>query len=176
MNDQILAFWKRLLSYTKKTWNINDYPLRYKKQKNDKSSDAESGIKEWSVQIINWWSLIGLGDTKSQAFDMLNDNFNSYKRNHEKLPRPGVIVPIEFAEGTKLEQLEDVAINFFPTILGYDFHGIFVSDQSSVFDFGIDEKELIEKINANYNLNLSELGDGNIVRLLQDIKARGRTI
>lgn len=80
-----------------------------------------------------------------------------------------------FASTTKMEQLVDIAIDFFPRILGYDFFGIFVSDLSSVFDFGIDEEEIIKKINAAYNLQLSRLGDGIIVDLLSDIKEARKT-
>jgi len=171
MNDRLLALWKRLLSYKKKDWTLKDYPLRYKQ----KSTTANPGIdsRSWSVQIIHWWWLVGLGDTKALAFDSLSEAFSTYKKNQAVLPRPGTIVPLQIAATTELEQLEDIAVHFFPAVLGYDFHGILVTDESSVFDFGVDEKPILETIYTLYHLQLNELGDGNIVRILKAIKANG---
>jgi hypothetical protein len=67
--------------------------------------------------------------------------------------------------------LANIAEDFFPAILGYDFHGIFVSDESSVFDFGEEESETISAINSRYGLQLTTLGDGNIVNILRIIKS-----
>lgn len=84
----------------------------------------------------------------------------------------GMNKPPTFADDSKIQQLEDIAVDFFPQILGYDFHGIFVSDQSSLFHFDIEEQELLDRINTIYHLDLRELGDGNIVRILEAIKHR----
>ena len=32
MTEQLKAFWKKLISYRKEEWDINDYPLRYRRQ------------------------------------------------------------------------------------------------------------------------------------------------
>ena len=60
MTENILAFYKRLLSYTKTKWDLDDYPLRYKNQ----ADPNDKELKPWVVQVINWWTLTGLGDTK----------------------------------------------------------------------------------------------------------------
>ena len=39
-------------------------------------------------------------------------------------------------------------------------------DESSLLDFGQDNDKTLQKINQTYNLNLKEIGDGNIVRIL----------
>jgi len=171
MNGKILTLWKRLLSYRKKDWDFGDYPVRYKKQPGNDSIGNKSEFKEWAAQIVNW-PLIGLGDTKAEAFGVLRDAFHTYKKSGEKLSRPGVPAPIRFAETTEIERLEVFAADFFAKILEYDFYDCFISDDSSVFDFNVEEKEILEKINAAYQLLWVELGDGNIVRLLQAIKAR----
>jgi hypothetical protein len=46
------------------------------------------------------------------------------------------------------------------------------SDESSLTDFGRDDDETFQKINAIYVLALTDLGDGNIVSLLTLIKEK----
>ena len=169
VREAVLCFWKHFLSYRKNNWAIRDYPLRYM----EKSVQA-TGEKAmaWSVQVIKWWGMFGSGHTKSEAFKDLEDSFIKYKNANHRLPRPGAEVPIQFASTNQIEQLEDIAVDFFPAILGYDFHGIFVSDESSVFDFGVDEQEIIAAINTRYGLQLTTLADGNIVRILYLVKAK----
>jgi len=36
-----------------------------------------------------------------------------------------------------------------------------------LIDFGQDENQILKKINLTYNLNLNEIGDGNIGRILK---------
>jgi hypothetical protein len=36
-----------------------------------------------------------------------------------------------------------------------------------LYEFGQDENEILKKINQTYNLNLNEIGDGYIVRILK---------
>jgi predicted RNase H-like HicB family nuclease len=169
IREAVLCFWKHVLSYRKSNWAIMDYPLRYG-EKNEQAAGEKS--MTWSVQVIKWWGMFGSGRTKKEAFKNLQDSFEKYKNASQALPRPGTEVPIQFASSSKIEQLEDIAVDFFPAILGYDFHGIFVSDESSVFDFGVDEQEIIVAINTRYGLQLTTLADGNIVRILYLVKAR----
>ncbi|MBK8805723.1 MAG: hypothetical protein IPO21_03335 [Bacteroidales bacterium] len=168
MKNTILAFYKRLLSYYKTKWELTDYPLRYKKHADSNNNE----LKPWVVQIINWWTLTGLGNTKEEAFNVLKENFEIYKKNNCKLPRPGCNVPLQYADTTNIDNLEDVAVDFFREILGYNYFECFISDQSSIIDFGKDDDEVLQKINKTYKLNLSEIGDGNIVRLLTLIKKK----
>lgn len=48
----------------------------------------------------------------------------------------------------------------------------FISDESSLSDFGEDTEETLEKINRLHDLDLKEIGDGNIVRFLTLIKEK----
>lgn len=162
MTETILAFYKRLLSYTKTKWNLDDYPLRYKNQTDPNNKE----LKPWVVQVINWWALTGLGDTKEEAYTMLKEKFENYKVYHEKLPRPGCSVPIQFADTTTIDNLEPIAVDFFDKILRYNYYDCFISDESSLLDFEQDTNETLQKINQVYNLNLKDIGDGNIVRIL----------
>jgi len=173
LSQFISCYFKYLLSYTKKEWAIDDFPLRYNGKNNVDSTDPNQA---WSVQVIKWPTMIGVGPTKAAAYKNLEENFKLYGAANETLPRPGKEVPISFANTDQIFQLEDVAEDFFPAILGYDFHGVFVSDESSVFDFGEDETETISAINSRYGLQLTTLGDGNIVHILRLIKSEGKLL
>lgn len=169
MTDQLKAFWKRLLSYTKSNWTIEDYPVRYKKQA-DKPEVCNLGeLKVWSLQVINWWTMGGLGNTKDEAYENFKINFKNYLE-YNKAPRPGTAVPLSFADTGQIDELVDVAADFFEKILDLNYYECFISDESSLIDFGRDDNEILSKVNSTYNMNLMELGDGNIVRLLKLIK------
>jgi hypothetical protein len=163
MTENTLAFYKRLLSYTKTNWDLDDYPLRYKNQTNPDNKE----LKPWIVQVVNWWTLTGLGNTKEEAYVMLQDVFENYKKYNDKLPRPGCTVPIKFADTIIVDSFENIAVDFFDKILGYNYYDCFISDLSSLYEFGQDENQILKKINHTYNLNLNEIGDGNIVRILK---------
>ncbi len=169
MNEQLKALWKRLLSYAKKTWEINDYPLRYKKQTESPGEYNVGELKPWVVQIINWWTMTGLGDTKQEAFEHLKTNFNAYLE-HNIAPRPGMKVPLSYADTSQIDELEEIALDFFEKILDLNYYDCFISDESSLLDFNKDDGETLNKINSIYNLGLTEIGDGNIARLLKMIK------
>ena len=168
MKDTILAFYKRLLSYTKTKWDLDDYPIRYRNQVDPNHKE----LKSWHVQIYNWWSFSGLGDTKGEAYKMLGEKFENYKSYGNKLPRPGCSVPIQFADTTTIDNLESIAVDFFDKILDYNYYDCFISDQSSVLDFGQDNDIILQKINQTYDLHLIEIGDGNIARILTLINER----
>lgn len=169
--EQLNAFWKKLRSYTKTKWDIDDYPLRYRKQTDTTGQYPIGELKPWVVQVINWWTMTGLGDTKQQAYEHLKSNFKSYKE-HNPAPRPGTPVPLSFAATTQVDDLEDVAPDFFEKILDVNYYECFISDESSLTDFGRDDDETLQRINTIYNLGLHDLGDGNIVRLLTLIKVK----
>ena len=171
MRKNILAFYKRLLSYTKTKWNLDNYPLRYRIQ----TDPNDKELKPWVVQIINWWTLSGLGNTKEEAYEMLQEKFENYKKNNKILPRPGCSVPLQYAETTAVDNLESVAVDFFDKILGNDYYKCFISDESSLIHFGLENDEVLQKINQTYGLNLKELGDGNIVRILTLIEEKNNS-
>ena len=117
MTEQLLATWKKALSYTKSTWDLDDYPLRYKKQLDTKGEYKNGELKLWVVQIINWWAMTGLGDTKEEAYHMLKNNFTGYLEHYSVGPRPGSKAPLLFAGTNQVDKLEEVAVDFFDKIL-----------------------------------------------------------
>lgn len=171
MTEQLKAFWKKLLSYTKNNWDINDYPLRYRRQTDTTEQYNIGELKPWVVQVVNWWTMTGLGNTKQEAYEHLKSNFKSYLE-YNSAPRPGTSVPLSFADTSQIDDLEDVSPDFFESILDLNYYECFISDESSLTDFGRDDDETLQKINTIYGLGLTDLGDGNIVRLLTLIKEK----
>lgn len=167
----LITFWKRVLSHTKTKWNIDDYPIRYRKQEGEPGLYNIGEIKPWIAQIINWWALAGVGDTKEEAYQDLKNNFHNYLKDN-KAPRPGTKVPLTFAESTEIDKLEDIAVDFFEKILDFNYYDCFITDGSTLTEFGMYDDETLEKINFTYSINLTELGDGNILRILTLIKDR----
>jgi hypothetical protein len=76
------ALIKYILSYFKSEWDIDDYPIRTKYQKEYDSNLTGRLIPiPWMAQIINWWGMRGYGNTKKEALSDLRNNFNKYKTN-----------------------------------------------------------------------------------------------
>lgn len=169
MSDKTKAFWKKIVSFAKKTWEIDDYPLRYKNQSTANKQFDIDEIKPCVVQVINWWTMTGLGNSKKEAYENLKINFKKYLQ-YNTAPRPGTKVPLSFADTSNIKELEQIAVDFFIKILDTDYYECFISDESSLFDFGIDESKTLQDINSNYNIGLPDIGDGNIVRILKIIK------
>jgi len=163
--NNLKAKWKHFLSFTKSTWDLDDYPLRYKKQVGVPGQYNIGELKPWVVQIVNWWGMSGVGDTRGEAYEMLKNDFDNYSKLN-KLPRPGVIVPIQFSSTAQIDELEDVAIDFFDKILDMRYSECFISDDSNLREFGSCDNDTLDKVNSAYGLGLSDLGDGNILRLL----------
>ncbi len=172
MFNSFTSLWKRITSFSKTDWELDDYPLSYTQQK-DLDAIYRGDAKPWMVQIINWYGIIGLGDTKEEAYQMLRKYFNEYKLNNQ-LPRPGSSPPLQFADTAEIDKLEDIAVDFFEKILEMNYYECFISDESSLFDFNLNETETLNKINFTYQLELTELGDGNFVQLLKLIKEKNQ--
>lgn len=157
--DKIKAGWKFFLSYLRKDWIIEDYPLRYKTQKNFSENN------KYCVQIINWWVLCGLGKTKAEAFQSLKDRFQAHVKVNGFAPRPGTKVPIKFASSQMVDQYYDITHDFLQKILGFsNTGGIFVSDESSLYDFLIagNLDNYFKKIKDTYQVDVSAVKDGKI--------------
>jgi hypothetical protein len=107
---------KRLTSYFKKDWDIDDYPVELYRNKNAGQDNVKHGalIKDWS-------GMVGHGETKEQAFEDLKERFRMFKDNNE-LPRPGTKVPLKFASTREIERHEKIAVDFFDKILKLNYY------------------------------------------------------
>ena len=171
---QIKAGLKYLLSFRKRAWTIDDYPIRVQ---HFKTSDADHmGSRlipiPWSAQIINWWQMDGHGDTKEAALADLRTKLQALKDEGTRLPRPGTGLPIEFASSEQVELHWDMAEDFFKRVLEIDLQDCWISDQSSLWDFHgeMSNQHLYEKVWETYRVDISDIEDGNLVKVFKRIE------
>ena len=161
-----------MLSFTKSDWQLSDYPLRFRRQKLNPTEDyGRLKLPAWNVQVINWWQLGGLGDTKEEAYLDLKANFGKLKAEGVVLPRPGTGLPIEFAASDEVERHTVLAADFFEKVLGMDYRDCFITDESSLWDFHTEEsnEHLHQKIQEAYSVDVSDIEDARLVKIFERI-------
>ncbi len=160
---QIRALYKYVKSYFKNEWDFNDYPLETWRNTNSNEPDIKFG-----ASFTNWILFTAHGPTKQSAINNLEANFKDYKRNNNELPRPGKKVPIQYAETERIDNLEDIAVDFFDKIIEINYYDCFISDMTSLFDFDLDTDEALVKIKKEYNIEPK--GDLFLVDIFEEIK------
>jgi hypothetical protein len=169
---------KYLLSYRKTDWELQDYPLRVRHQAGATSGgDPGNTVRPipWLVQILGWEQMPGAGDTQEAAYADLAHKLTAYKQQGNRLPRPGTRVPLKFAASSEVGRYEQIATEFFSRILDMDYQRVFISDESSLEDFALSDErsaELRGKIAAVYGIDISDIADGNLVRIFARIRER----
>lgn len=143
---QLKALIKYLSSFFKSNWDFEDYPLETWINSEASQNDIKFGAK-----FTNWHTLIAHGNSNYEAIENLRTTFKEYSKEN-KLPRPGSKVSFQFAESSKIELYEEIAIDFFDKIIGISYYECFVSDYSTLFDFGLDDDETIKKIESMYRI------------------------
>ena len=173
---QLKAAIKYLLSFRKSDWQVSDYPIRFRYQELD-PSDYSSGRLEtipWVSQIINWWQMSGYGLTKEEAYADLKRRLDEFKQRGEPLPRPGTGLPLEFASNVEVSAYEDIARDFFDKVLDMDYRECWISDESSLWDFHGEEsnEHLNQRIQNMYGVDVTDIENGNLVRIFERISTR----
>jgi hypothetical protein len=173
--NQIKAALKLIFSYFKSEWDLIDYPIRYRYQSSDKMPDLGNyHAFPWIAQIVNWWAMVGCGQTKEEALENLHRNFEARRAKRPSLPRPGTRVPIEFASSVQIEEYEAIAREFFSEILGKEYDGFLITDESSLWDlYGPVINETIEyyyeKIQQKFGVDVSDLEDAKLSMIFRRI-------
>jgi hypothetical protein len=103
------ALSKWLLSFTKAKWELEDYPLEIRMQRVDPKHVT---VPKYAAQIVNWWTLTGLGETEDEARESLR-NALAEQAKKRQLPRPGTKVPIQFASSDEISRFEALAADSF---------------------------------------------------------------
>lgn len=158
-------------SFFKSEWQLEDYPLRFTEQAVDGGDQStRRKLPRWNVQIINWWQMSGLGETRDEALEQLRQSFEG-QREKRDLPRPGTGLPIEFASTEEIMRYEGVALHFFPEILGLEWEDCFVSDESSLWDFCEDRSldGYYHAISQTFAIDVSDVEDGNLAAIFKRI-------
>ncbi|WP_205504574.1 hypothetical protein [Rufibacter psychrotolerans] len=160
--EKLKATIKYLLSFFKSEWSFEDYPLETWENLNAQQDDIKFGAK-----FTNWSTFVAHGNTIPEAVEKLRTNLKEYAKENP-LPRPGSKVPIQFAESARVEQYEEIAVDFFEKIIGINYYDCFISDYSSLADFDLDNPETLEKIKEEYEIDPK--GDLFLADLFEQIK------
>jgi hypothetical protein len=174
--DQVKAAGKYFASFLRTEWGLEDYPLKTI----FRGVPATAGRRKpwpWTVQVINWWHMRGDGDTEAIAVEQLRERLAAHRVKYGTLPRPGrgAKIEIEFAPSDEIQGLNDVAIEFFPAILGLEFGDCLVTDKSSLWDFHDEgtNTRYEQQIRSKYGVDVSDLKSGNLAEILRRIRAAG---
>jgi len=173
--ENLLAAWRFCLSFTKRKWELRNYPVVIRKQETPRRgpSASERPPLPYAARIVNWWVMTGLGNTPEEAMNELAGQFSQMKDNRHRegkpMPRPGTNVPIEFAPSDGVYAHPDLTDDFIRRVLGLDW--AFVSDQSSLWDFheGQTNEALIAKIKELYGVDVSDIESGHLATILDRI-------
>ena len=174
VKNKIRAEWKWFLSLFKTDWEVTDYPIAIRENEID-PCHVGSRLKQhrYSAQIVNWWVVNGVGDTKAEALQELGKMFVNMKteraKDRKQLPRPGAHVPIEFASRERVDAHGALAEDFICRVLNLDW--AWISDDSSLWDFhgSDDNQELIAKINEVYGVDVSDIESAKLWQILDRI-------
>jgi hypothetical protein len=170
IKERIQIWFKWLLSFRKREWTLVDYPVRVRVN----GQSPEPSVT-YCAQILNWPEPLGLGPTTNEAYIALAANLEEIRKHRETMPRPGMHVPIQFASTERVERNSDLLDDFIRRVLLFKKGDpVFVSDMSSLADFGDDTKvqELVERIKDVYSIDVTDIasGTGNIADILKRIE------
>jgi hypothetical protein len=125
------------------------------------------------AQILNWPGPIGLGRDPKEALASLGESLETIRAARlalqEDMPRPGIRVPLQFAPTGRVARDPSLLNEFIEQVLGFPPGApVFISDGSSLSDFGDDEHErqLRQRIYDVYGVDVSDLPGGNIGDIL----------
>lgn len=170
--ERLWVSFKRIASHLKDRWELEDYPIRVVGR--DVGQETESGGAQgvaWTAQIINWWQMAGIGDSRAAALSNLRQNFENYRSAHDTLPRPGIQAPLVLASTNLVDKHSELARDFMTRILAMDIDDCFISDESSLWDFNAEETNdhLYRKIILIYGVDVSEVEGAKLSLIFERI-------
>jgi hypothetical protein len=175
LRRQLLAGWKFALSFRKKTWELEDYPVFLVRQKSAEEETAEfAAVPRFRADVVNWVGLCGTGDSPAAARNDLAQTFKLRRENREPMPRPGRYVPIAFASRDRIDARPDLTADFIQHVLELDW--AWISDESSLREFGATDslEPFRSKILLRYGVDASRVANGRIADILELIDAAQR--
>lgn len=164
--------WKYWLSFLKKDWQLRDYPVRVRPFATHPDPPGSRWHTPRYEAMIEGWHLFGLGDTKAEARGQLAAAFARAKAGPSPIPRPGVLVPFDFASTERIDAHGALVDDFLDRVLGVK--AAWVSDLSSLGEFsvGISEQVYLDRILEVYGVDCSDLAHAPLVDILDRIAAR----
>ncbi len=166
--DAPRVVWAWLLSFRRKEWGLEDYPLRFQQFDNSGyQGSADERPIDWTAQVVRWVAMQGYGTTREEALEDLHKGFARFKERGESLPRPGTYKPIEFASSERIDRFASIKEDFIAHILNLEW--AFVSDESTLWDFSeADNLEIFyERIKSRYGVDVSAIEGARLVTIFE---------
>ncbi|WP_263354399.1 hypothetical protein [Acidicapsa acidisoli] len=180
IKNQAAAFWKLILSFRKRDWKLNDYPIMVREHKFDPHFSSSRFTQHRHIASIINWTVSGGGETVEEALQDLQINFQAIKvrREREGKPpvRPGIRGPIEFASQELIAVNQQLSEDFVRRVLNLDW--AWISDETDLWDFHTDETNelLYSKIVEVYGVDVSDIESARLSEILNRIATtRGRS-
>jgi hypothetical protein len=167
------AAWMRLLSFFKAEWTINDYPIRVRFQRPAEGVDtSRRKLIPWFADVVNWPAMSGKGSTRQEALDDIRSQFDRFIATKQPLPRPGTVVPLQYAVSDRVGRHPELTRDFAHRVLGLEW--VWISDSSSLWDFHGDltNDSLVEKIRSVYGIDVSDIASANLADIFDRILKR----
>jgi len=170
----MLAACKWVLSFRKREWSFEDYPVRIAEQEPGRSGSTPRFHQHRYLAYLVYSAVTGWGDSRKEALTSLAGNFESVtqRRKEEGLPaiRPGETWPIEFASQEKISMNETLCDEFVQKVLGLEW--AFISDESSLWDFHheLTNERLLAKIRDVYGVDVSDIESARLWEILERIR------
>ncbi len=169
---QLLALWKRLLSFFKTNWALEDYPIRfYYTPPPEPPAPGRLQPICWRATVVNWSGIGGNGVTKAAALAALRESFDHFKERTPKLPRPGLkfATEIKFADTDRIATHPELAKEFIQSVLQLPW--AFISNVSSLYDFHGEStnQKYQDRIRELYGVDVSDIESGNLADILERI-------
>ncbi len=169
---------KYFFSFFKRAWDLKDYPVVIRHNTAAGLPGAGGSISvPWFVSVDRWFGMMGAGQTKQEALDQLRASFDRYRASGKPLPRPGTRGPApEASSREQICQYEDLFPEFFERVLHLNSCDVFITDRSSLYDFCLIEEpeQAARNVALVYGIDISDITDGNLVRIFERIRARNR--
>lgn len=176
LSNQLRIAKSWLASFLRSNWRPEHYPTTVQEQ---------VGVPDearWYARVLNWPGPIGLGPTKEEAYAALEANFRAIATRRltegKPMPRPGTGLPLEFASTVRVETDLGLLNEFITKALGFGPDDpVFISDESSISDFGDDERvrEIRANIQDHFGLAVNQPEPVLIADVLETIRGRHET-
>ena len=171
LRNQVAASWKWILSFWKKEWRVDDYPICIAKLESDSPfRSPRFSHHDYRASIIGW-GVMGSGNTPAEAMGDLRINFESIRAKGTITVRPGSRARVELASDTKISAYDGWSQDFVQRVLGLE--AAWVSDESSLCDFHTEltNDAYYARIREIYGVDVSDIESGRLWEIFERIES-----
>ncbi|MBB5346115.1 hypothetical protein [Tunturibacter empetritectus] len=157
-------------SFSKTSWRFEDYPLDYIDQGEcPPNLPGRLQHKRWRADLVNWYAVSGLGDSKEAALADAKQKFADWKTSGEKMWRPGTGPGIVFAAKETPTRYPELSDDFIHKVLNLQW--AWISDFSTLWDFHTenDNDAMYLRIGEIYGVDVSSVPNARLMDIFAEI-------